>query len=173
MNRRIAIIILLISAAFSAWFYWFSDIKLQQVLTSREWQSKMVTLIESKQQNESVGPLRRVDVTSNVKYLPNGTYLRVSLVKLYAMDKSVPEDVINCSESGEWDVSDNYLLLTPTDFKDVSSTQSKDFTPEQLQLITQLFRMDSEQSQRVDIVNDKTLLLTNLNHGSTVLFGNK
>ncbi len=69
-------------------------------------------------------------------------------------------------------MSANYLLVSPTEFKDVSSAQSKDFTQEQLDLITQLFKMDSEQSRRVDIVNDKTLLLTSLNHGSTVLFGN-
>lgn len=172
MTRKFASILLLISVAFSAWFYWGSDIKLEQILSSREWQSKMVTLIESKHQNQSVGPLRRVDVASNVKYLPNGTYLRVSVVKLYAVDKTVPENVINISESGDWDVSANYLLVSPTEFKDVSSAQSKDFTQEQLDLITQLFKMDSEQSRRVDIVNDKTLLLTSLNHGSTVLFGN-
>lgn len=172
MTRKFASILLLISVAFSAWFYWGSDIKLEQVLSSREWQSKMVTLIESKQQSQSVGPLRRVDVSSNVKYLPNGTYLRVSVVKLYAVDKTVPENVINISESGNWEVSDNYLLVSPTEFKDVSSAQSKDFTQEQRDLITQLFKMDSEQSRRVDIVNNKTLLLTSLNHGSTVLFGN-
>lgn len=80
--------------------------------------------------------------------------------------------MINISESGDWDVSDNYLLVSPTEFKDVSSTQSKDFTPQQLDLITQLFKMDSEQSRRIDIVNEKTLLLTSLNHGSTVLFSN-
>ncbi|WDY53246.1 regulatory protein ToxS [Vibrio fluvialis] len=172
MNRKFTSFLLFISAAFSAWFYWGSDLKIEQVLTSREWQSKMVTLIGNKQQNDSVGPLRRVDMTSNVKYLPNGTYVRVSIVKLYAVDKTVPEDVINISESGDWDVSDNYLLVSPTEFKDVSSTQSKDFTPQQLDLITQLFKMDSEQSRRIDIVNEKTLLLTSLNHGSTVLFSN-
>lgn len=76
MNRKFASFLLFISAAFSAWFYWGSDLKIEQVLTSREWQSKMVTLIGNKQQNDSVGPLRRVDMTSNVKYLPNGTYVQ-------------------------------------------------------------------------------------------------
>jgi transmembrane regulatory protein ToxS len=54
----------------------------------------------------------------------------------------------------------------------VSSPQTKDFTKEQLELITQLFKMDAEQSRRIDIVNDKTLLLTSLSHGSTVLSTN-
>ncbi|MFA0520485.1 regulatory protein ToxS, partial [Vibrio sp. 10N.222.55.E8] len=39
-------------------------------------------------------------------------------------------------------------------------------------LITQVIKMDAEQSRRIDIVNPKALLLTSLNHGSTVLFSN-
>ncbi|TXZ76580.1 hypothetical protein FXE51_04890 [Vibrio mimicus] len=170
-NKHIAIGILLISLVFSGWLYWGSDLKLEQVLTSREWQSKMVSLIKTKSNSPTMGPLSRVDVSSNVKYLPNGTYLRVSIVKLYS-DGNSAESTINISESGEWDISDNYLLVTPIQFKDISSNQSKDFTDEQLQLITQLFKMDAQQSRRVDIVNEKTILFTSLNHGSTVLFSN-
>ncbi|EEW05558.1 regulatory protein ToxS [Vibrio mimicus] len=170
-NKHIAIGILLISLVFSGWLYWGSDLKLEQVLTSREWQSKMVSLIKTKSNSPAMGPLSRVDVSSNVKYLPNGTYLRVSIVKLYS-DGNSAESTINISESGEWDISDNYLLVTPIQFKDISSNQSKDFTDEQLQLITQLFKMDAQQSRRVDIVNEKTILFTSLNHGSTVLFSN-
>lgn len=172
MIRKIAVLLLLISASGSVWLYRGSDVKLEQILCSREWQSKMVTLIEQKLPNDSVGPLHRVDVTSNVKYLPNGNYLRVSIVKLYSIEQVVAENIINISESGEWTISDNYLLVSPHEFKDVSSAYSKNFTAEQLQLITQLFKVDAQQSRRIDVVNDKTLLLTSLNHGSTVLFGN-
>ncbi|EEZ00588.1 transmembrane regulatory protein ToxS [Vibrio sp. RC586] len=170
-NRHVALGILLFSLLFSGWLYWGSDLKLEQVLVSREWQSKMVSLIKTNSNNPAMGPLSRVDVTSNMKYLPNRTYVRVSTVKLYS-DGIKAESTINISESGEWDISDNYLLLTPTQFKDISSNQSKDFTDEQLQLITQLFKMDAQQSRRVDIVNEKTILFTSLNHGSTVLFSN-
>ncbi|WP_336936386.1 transmembrane regulator ToxS [Vibrio cholerae] len=170
-NRHIAIGILLLSLLLSGWLYWGSDFKLEQVLTSREWQSKMVSLIKTNRDRPAIGPLSRVDVTSNVKYLPNGTYLRVSVVKLFSDDNSA-ESIINISESGEWDISDNYLLVTPVEFKDISSNQNKDFTDEQLQLITQLFKMDAQQSRRVDIVNERTILFTSLSHGSTVLFSN-
>ena len=112
-----------------------------------------------------------MDVTSNVKYLPNGSYIRVATVRLYA-NNAESENVINISETGEWDISDNYLLVSPIEFKDVSSAQSKDFTADQLKLITQIFKMDAQQSRRIDIVNEKTLLLTSLSHGSTVLFSN-
>ena len=171
MNQKLAIILLIVSALFSSWLYWGSDLKVEQTLTSNEWQSKMVTVIAEPLHEESVGPLRKVDVTSNVKYLPNNTYIRVSNVRLYP-ENGATESVINISETGEWDISDNYLLISPTEFKDVSSAQSKDFTPAQLALITQIFKMDAQQSRRIDIINEKTLLLTSLSHGSTVLFSN-
>ncbi|GAK82930.1 transmembrane regulatory protein ToxS [Vibrio ponticus] len=131
----------------------------------------MVTLIDDELPETPVGPLRRADVTSNVKYLPNGTYIRVSIIRLYA-DESESYTAINISESGDWQISDSYLLVSPLEFKDVSSSQKQDFTDEQLILIKQLFKLDSQQSRRIDIVNEKTLLLTSLSHGSTVLFSN-
>ncbi|MCG9598063.1 regulatory protein ToxS [Vibrio sp. Isolate25] len=171
MNQKIAAGLLALSALLSGWLYWGSDLKVEQVLTAKEWQSKMVTVITDSLQEESVGPLRKVDVTSNVKYLPNGSYMRVATVRLYA-NNTESENIINISETGEWDISDNYLLVSPIEFKDVSSAQSKDFTADQLKLITQIFKMDAQQSRRIDIVNEKTLLLTSLSHGSTVLFSN-
>ncbi|RJX71779.1 hypothetical protein DZ860_09810 [Vibrio sinensis] len=172
MNQKIAAGILILSAIFSTWLYWGSDLKIEQILTSQEWQSRMVTLISEHIREDAVGPLRQVKVSSNVKYLPNGTYIRVAIVKLYSANHPNNESVINISESGSWEISDNYLLVSPTEFKDISSSQNKDFTGSQLKLITQLFKMDAQQSRRIDIVNEKTLLLTSLSHGSTVLFSN-
>ena len=171
MNEKIAVLILALSAAFSGWLYWGSDLKVEQVLTAKEWQSKMVTVITDKIPESSVGPLRKVAVDSNVKYLPNGTYIRVSSVRLFA-ENTANQSVINISETGEWNISDNYLLITPTEFKDISSADSKDFTQEQLELITQIFKMDAQQSRRIDVINEKSLLLTSLSHGSKVLFTN-
>lgn len=171
MNHRIAAGLAIISTALSSWLYWGSDIKIEKILTSSEWQSKMVTLIDQMRHEEDIGPLRKVDVVSNVKYLPNNTYIRVSTVRLFPDTDSL-ESIINISESGKWDISDNYLLISPSEFKDVSSAQTRDFSEQQLELITQIFRMDAQQSRRIDIVNEKTLLLTSLSHGSTVLFTN-
>ncbi|MBF8999812.1 MULTISPECIES: regulatory protein ToxS [Vibrio] len=171
MTKKLATIILSISVLFSLWLYLYSDLKVEQLLSSREWQSRILTKLEP---DRSVGPLTLVDVTSNMKYLPNGTYIRVSVMKLYSAEDSPekPDSVVNISETGEWDMSDNYLLVTPKQFKDVSTSHSRDFSKDQLKLITQFFKMDAEQSRRIDIVNDKTLLLTSLNHGSQLLFSN-
>ncbi|MGC9491694.1 regulatory protein ToxS, partial [Vibrio genomosp. F10] len=143
MTQKITTIILAISALFSAWLYWGSDLKVEQVLTSHEWQSRLITEV-SHIAGDSVGPLRRAEVNSNVKYLPNGTYIRVSLVRLI-VEESDNIVMINISETGEWNISDNYLLVSPKEFKDVSSAQTKDFTEEQLKLITQLFKMEARQ----------------------------
>ncbi len=171
MKIKVASAFLAVSILFSGWLYWGSDLKVEQVLTSNEWQSTMVTVITDNLPDDTVGPLRRVNVESNVKYLPNGDYIRVANIKLFAQG-STAESTINISEKGRWEVSDNYLLVSPSEFKDISSSQSKDFSEAQLRLITQIFKLDAEQSRRIDVVNEKTLLLTSLNHGSTVLFRN-
>ncbi|YCO02925.1 regulatory protein ToxS [Vibrio sp. VNB-15] len=171
MKIKIASAALAVSILFSGWLYWGSDLKVEQVLTSNEWQSTMVTLITDSLPDDTVGPLRKVNVESNVKYLPNGDYIRVANIRLFAQDSNT-ESTINISEKGRWEVSDNYLLVSPAEFKDISASQSKDFSESQLRLITQIFKLDAEQSRRIDVVNEKTLLLTSLNHGSTVLFRN-
>ena len=171
MKIKVASAVLAVSILFSSWLYWGSDLKIKQVLTSNEWQSTMETLISYPLPGDTVGPLRKVNVESNVKYLPNGNYIRVANIRLFAQDSNT-ESTINISEKGRWEVSDNYLLVSPSEFKDISASQSKDFSESQLGLITQIFKLDAEQSRRIDVVNEKTLLLTSLNHGSTVLFRN-
>lgn len=171
MKLKISLVLLVGSALFSGWLYWGSDAKVERLLTAHEWQSKMVTLITENKQEDTIGPLRKVELSSNAKYLPNGTYLRMSIVRLYGTE-TAPANVINISETGQWDINDNYLLVSPTEFKDVTSAQRQDFSQQQLDLITQVIKMDAEQSRRIDIVNPKALLLTSLNHGSTVLFSN-
>lgn len=157
MKLKVSIILLVLSAFLSGWLYWGSDAKIERLLTSREWQSKMVTLITDSKQSDSIGPLRKVELSSNAKYLPNGTYLRMSVVRLYGT-QTAPANVINISETGQWDINDNYLLVSPTEFKDVTSAQRQDFSEEQLELITQVIKMDAEQSRRIDIVDRKSVV---------------
>ena len=171
MKLKIPLILLMISAFLSGWLYWGRDTKVERLLTLHEWQSKMVTLITDSKQTDSIGPLRKVELSSNAKYLQDGTYLRISVVSLYST-QTAPVNVINISETGKWEINDNYLLVSPTEFKDVTSAQRQDFSQEQLDLITQVIKMNAEQSRRIDIINLKALLLTSLNHGSTVLFSN-
>jgi transmembrane regulatory protein ToxS len=119
-------------------------------------------------ENNPIGILSKIDVTSNVKYLPNDTYLRVSRITMYERENKV-SSVMNITEQGEWELSDNYLLINPKEFKETSTNNSVEFTAEQLNLVKKLFIMDAEQSRRVDVINPKAILLTSLNHGSRIL----
>lgn len=168
MNKKAAFVILALSAIFSGWLFWGSDVKVEQVLTSREWQTNMNTFVLAEQADDAIGPVSKVHITSNVKYLPNGDYLRESRMQLFNDSKEISL-TMNISESGRWELSDNYLLIDPKEFKDSSTSESKDFTDSQLRMIKQVFITDAQQSRRVDIINDNSILLTSLGHGSRVL----
>ncbi|MDB1124550.1 regulatory protein ToxS [Vibrio algarum] len=173
-NQKFALVILTVSVLFSCWLYLGADIKLEKELTSREWQSTMSHYISPEMQegdNNRISILSRIDVSSNVKYLPNGAYLRVSRLTMYERDNQVTS-VMNISETGKWELSDDYLLIHPEEFKDTTTNTSVDFTEEHLDIIKTLFIMDAEQSRRVDVINAKAILLTSLNHGSRILSSN-
>ncbi|WP_375750809.1 regulatory protein ToxS [Vibrio sp. HN007] len=174
MKQKIALTILALSCVFSAWLYWGSDVKVEQVLTSREWQSTMVTYLSEniqEQAGERVGPLSKISVNSNVKYLPNGNYIRVSYVEMFDGELALSNS-LTISESGTWELSDDYLLVSPAEFKDMSAPNESVFTEKQMETFKQLFMADAEQSRRVDIVNSRAILLTSLNHGSRILSSN-
>lgn len=154
---------------FSAWRYWYCYLKVEQLLTEKEWQSNLVTVMNNTHLEQSLGPIQRVAVESNVKYLPNGSYLRVSSVHILTKDIN-NQSIITISETGTWSISDNYLLITPTEFKDISSSGISNFSPDQLDIITHHFKMDAQQSRRIDVINANSLLLTSLSHDSTILF---
>ncbi|WP_413283979.1 regulatory protein ToxS [Vibrio sp. MA40-2] len=170
-NTKYALTFLSISVIFSTWLFWSYDLKLERELTSREWQSTINHFISPEMQqdeNNKIYILSKIEVTSNVKYLPNGSYRRVSHLTMFDKKQKVTS-VMNISESGHWELSDNYLLIYPKEFKEVSTNNSVDFTEQQLEIVKTLFIMDAEQSRRVDIINSKALLLTSLNYGSRIL----
>ncbi|NOH30847.1 regulatory protein ToxS [Vibrio mediterranei] len=172
MKMKYAAILLALSTALSAWLYWGSDLKIEQVLTSNEWQSNMVGIIAARDYPDTdIGPLSRLEMSANVKYLPGGEYIRESSMRLYGSDPE-KHTLIKISEKGAWAISDNYLLISPREFKDTATAQSDEFTHEQLTMIKQFLKMEAQQSRRIDIVNEKTLLLTSLNQGSSILFSN-
>ncbi len=69
MNTKIAAGLLGLSILFSGWLYWGSDLKVEQILTSQEWQSNMVTVIDTQMPEEAVGPVKKGTLIANVKYL--------------------------------------------------------------------------------------------------------
>lgn len=171
MNSRVALFILMLSALFSSWLYWGSDVKIEQVLTAGEWQTNLDTYVLREQVDESISSLHKAHITSNIKYLSNGTYLRESRLQLFK-DQVHAVHTIHISENGTWELSDNYLLINPKEFKDTATAEGQELTESQLHLIKQLFITDAQQSRRIDIINKKSILLTSLGYGSRVLVSN-
>ena len=169
LKRFWPFIVLACSAIFSTWLYYSSDYKQEQLLMSREWQSNTVSRVEDTQLNQlGVGMLRRYEQTSNVVYLPNRTYSRITLMKLFsATDEPL---TLHISESGKWDVSGGYLLTEPVEFKDITSGRNEDFKKQHLTTVKQIFRMDAQKSRRIDVLNEKSMLLTSLTYGSSILY---
>lgn len=166
MQKLLSIMALIITII-SVWFYWNGDLKVRQLLTSREWQS--TTFVYMTLSDQQTNSLDKAAVNSTIKYLPNNTYLKLSTLIFSSKNIESPVE-INISESGSWELSDNYLVVTSDQFKDVSTKPITQISPGQVSKLKKLFKISSQQSRRVDIINDKTLLLTNLGHGSTVLF---
>ena len=163
-------LILISSITLCSWVYYSTDYKQQQLLMSREWQSTTISQIESLPQS-SLQELRKVRQSSNMVFLPNHTYSRITILELHS-DEPQPL-TIHISESGRWDVSGGYLLTEPLEFKDITSGSNHDFDSKQLNIIRDIFRMNAQESRRIDTINEHTLLLTSLTHGSKVLYSTK
>ena len=164
------LLILITSVVVCSWVYFSTDYKQQQLLMSREWQSTTISQIESLPQ-DSLQQLRKVKQNSNMVFLPNHTYSRITILELHSNE---PHPLtIHISESGRWDVSGGYLLTEPLEFKDITSGSNHDFDSKQLNIIKDIFRMNAQESRRIDVINEHTLLLTSLTHGSKVLFSTK
>ncbi|MBD1575879.1 MULTISPECIES: regulatory protein ToxS [Vibrio] len=166
MKKIITTVALASSIIFSGWVYWHSDFKLKKVLISREWQSTLVAHMSEWNKSHIVD---KAKIISNVKYLPNGTYLKISSLNLYSKKFKQPIE-LNISESGQWELSDHYIIITPEVFKDTSTAITAGLSKPQLTHIKQLFKVSSQQSRKIDVINDNALLLTTLEHGSTILY---
>ncbi|MGF1687651.1 regulatory protein ToxS [Photobacterium japonica] len=165
--RYAALMVLALSVLLSAGIYFSGDYKQAQLLMSQEWQTRSTSHIEATELDD-LGMLRRVDQNSHVVYLPNHTYSRITLVHLFS-DEAQPL-TLHISESGKWDISGGYLLTEPVEFKDITSGQNQDFKPAHLAIIKQIYRMDAQQSRRLDVLNKKAILLTSLTYGSNILY---
>ena len=166
MKNNISIIVLVITLV-ASWIYWQSDSKAKQTLTSKEWQSTTIAYMSF--WDQKINSLDKATITSTVKYLPNQTYIKNSTLIFSSKEVKKPIE-LTIAESGHWDLSDLYLIVDPTEFKDISTKPVPQISSEQVMELKKLFKISSQQSRKIDIIDERTLLLTSLSHGSTVLF---
>lgn len=158
MQKPLSIVALIITII-SVWFYWSGDSKIRQLLTSREWQS--TTFVYITLSDQRISALDKAVVNSTIKYLPNNTYLKLSTLVFSSKNIKSPIE-INISESGSWELSDHYLLVTSDQFKDISTKPITQISPDQVSQLKKLFKISSQQSRQVKVVNNKNLLLLTL-----------
>ncbi len=166
MKKTLPILALIGSIILSLWLH-FSGSKIERLLTSREWQSAVVADVASWSKN--VTNIEKVRIDSTVKYLANGTYVKASELKLFLAGSEQPANV-SFSETGHWTLNDDYLLVNPIDFKKISTDPNKILTSDDLKRIKELFMISAQLSRRIDVLNEHSIMLTSLTHGSTVLY---
>lgn len=165
--KLILTICALVVSLIGSWIFWHGDFKLQHQLTSKEWKSTSMAYMNL--WDKEVSDLDKAVINSTVKYLPNHTYIKNSTLIFSSPDFEKPVE-INIAESGNWDLSDHYLLVGPLEFKDITTTPITQISKTQIEELKTLFKVNSQQSRKIDVIDKNTLLLTNLGHGSTVLF---
>ncbi|MFH0256334.1 regulatory protein ToxS [Vibrio rumoiensis] len=163
--KKIVPVIVLIITLVASWMYWNSDKKLEEALMSKEWHSTTIAYMNL--WDQKISSLDKAVIRSTVKYLPNKNYIKNST--LIFSSKNVQDPIeITISESGQWDVSDSYLIVDATSFKDISTKPVTLISPEQVDELKKLFKISSQQSRKIDVIDERTLLLTSLGHGSNI-----
>ncbi|SEG56905.1 regulatory protein ToxS [Vibrio hangzhouensis] len=170
MKILLTLIILTLSAVYSWWLYDRSDLNIERVLTSTEWQTNIQGLVIPHYiMVAEPMSLRDLNVKSQVRYLPNGTYLQ-ELTVIWSNLHTGSISHLKISEYGTWTFNDSYLMKSTSKFRETSVSQTELFNAEHVELIKKLLKLEAQKSRRIDVINRKTLLLTTLNQETSLLF---
>ncbi|MBD8512002.1 hypothetical protein IFO68_04790 [Photobacterium sp. CAU 1568] len=153
----------------SLYYFFSSDHKISRFLTSYNWQSYAVTDVASTEV-PGLEILKKVIETSHIVYMPNQSYSRVTRVTL--INEEQGQLHLTITEYGRWEVSGGYLQIRPTHFNEMKTGNESAFSNKQITAINQYFQLNAEQSNRIDIMSEKAVLLTGLNTRSQVLNAN-
>ncbi|MDD1792986.1 regulatory protein ToxS [Enterovibrio makurazakiensis] len=168
IKRLAPFVLLLLSLLGSCWVYLGEDFRTANLLLSKHWNSRTINYIEESSYRDVTG-LTTTEQNSNMVFLPDNTYSRDTQIILKNESDNI-QVVMSVSESGEWEVSGGYLKLKLGEIKDVTTGDTTEFSEEDLTLVRTFYRLGAEKVRRIDVLNDGSLLLTSLNHGSMVLY---
>ncbi|GAA5644848.1 regulatory protein ToxS [Vibrio proteolyticus] len=141
---------------------------LHRTLTAREWEMTLTTLIPPLERELVVGPIRQIDIHASIKFLSDGTYTRMTQL-LILTQRSKNRDALQISDTGTWSSRDNYIMTAAKEYH-VTSSVPEVLSSSQMDLIAEFYRIENQQSWKVQAINERTLLLTNHNFGSNVIF---
>ncbi|GAB6260031.1 regulatory protein ToxS [Photobacterium sp. CCB-ST2H9] len=150
----------------SLYYYFKSDHRINRFLASHDWESYTVTNVASTEA-PGLGRLKKITEKSQVLFLPNHSYSRVTRMSM--TNQSRIQLHLTITESGYWEVSGGYLQVRPKQFNKLKTGDENAFSNEQIMSVYQYFQANAEQSNRVDILTEYSVLLTGLNTRSQVL----
>ncbi|TCS40202.1 regulatory protein ToxS [Reinekea marinisedimentorum] len=178
MNRKFFIGVLAASLIACAVIYVVPLYRLQNAITASEWKSKSVIVFSElniQQGAEDVPPLSKVEVFSNTRYLRDGVFIKVTHINVFKNGNdaaSEPPVSVEFTESGQWEMHGNYLFLTDTEITNVPTNRSLGVSKEQINELRDRLLTTEQQSSRVEIINERSILLTSLNQDSLLLHAN-
>ncbi|ANQ25150.1 hypothetical protein BA894_01200 [Vibrio natriegens] len=158
-------LVIIIVVFYSLWYFLHSDLYLKNKISSSEWSSH----VDVHGFDEEI---EHVVIRTNTKFLPNKMYFKNSKVTLVAKDTSGTLE-LEFFENGTWDIYDKYLTLN---LNEIESNPLKEFEIKDSDYkkysykSKSIFIRDSGLSKRVDILSRNSILLTDLNGNSRVIF---
>ncbi|WED25005.1 regulatory protein ToxS [Vibrio sp. JC009] len=136
------------------------------MLTSKEWKHSAVIMFPSNMNTEPDNtylPIGQIHIHSTARYLSNGTYVKSSALDLYLhQEREIgrPDSIIRISESGTWQLIDNYLFIHQTEIQELPVMKDSVLSTIQTQEIKERYVIEGQQSKRIDILSENSLLIT-------------
>ncbi len=172
MNKKtLSLLVLFVVAIGSVYILFFSDLPLERRLIANEWRSDATIHISKEKAEELehiIGFVSKVNISSNTRFLSDGTYIRESNVGLYQLDNKLTAS-ITISETGEWSCSDSVLLLSTVDTQGYSLPRNNKLTKEQIDVGKQWVILNDQQSKKLDVIDDSTILMSSLDNNTRLM----
>lgn len=176
MSKNIILLLLLSSSVASLYLYLQPKGQLEEILTTRQWENNNVIIRQDNlntNPDNSYLPIRGIHVHSNVRYLPQGNYVKSATINVYLQrdfERGKPDETFKISESGTWELINNYLLTNQVKVEEWPPKKESILSKIQIKEIKERFVFEEQQSKRIDIVRDESILLvTYLNKKSHIL----
>lgn len=170
MIKEVMIALFFLLAAIGYSVYQNSDANTKLLLASKKWETNFDIYRSRIQRDNSnyLENIKQINVDSKIKFLTNNTYVRVSDIQLLSVSND-EKLFIHSSDSGRWEVKDNYLFINPLSFNDSPNRSLLDTDEELTKLVHDLYVADSKNVRLVESINKSTILLVGVDDSSRLL----
>ncbi len=155
------------SLLLSVIFWERTNSRVENIMTEQDWKMKIVTIIPSQFEVNAFGHVNQISIDAELSFSADGTYQRLTRMQLQSHLSSEQSDLL-ITDSGIWKVKAGYLLMAPIDFQS-GRASNHETAPAHIEVIKEFYRMETQQSRKIEVVNEKTLLLSGIGLSSIAL----